>query len=418
MALAFSLGGIGAAFQSRHYTIFWWGSLPHSLAAWVYRLAVAWLTWELTQSTVWLGLVAFAHMVPVLLLCPLAGAMADRYGHKKQYMLAVAGTSIEVLVLAFLALNRLLTIEILFALAFINGAARTFAMPSRQAFVVQLVEPRHISSAIGVGSATFHGANFVGPALAGVIIAQFGLAGAFLYIAAAGFVCVTALAFIHVVPRARRLPGAPSLFADIAEGLRYAAGHGGIRLIILVEVMLALFVSPYMEMLAAVADRVLGMGSGGLSMLASASGCGAMCGGLWIAWRGRTEGLTRILLGGAAVGLGALFVFALSTSLILSLAALFMTGFSLVSASACASSLIQGSVEPALRARVMALDSMISTGAPALGAVLIGWAGAHFGIQMPLAAAALAGAVAWLLLARRVTRQRTALEGAAPQAAQ
>ena len=154
MALAFSSGGIGAAFQSRNYKIYWWGTLPHSLGAWVYRLAIAWLTWELTGSPLWLGLIAFAHMLPVLTLCPLAGATADRYGHKVQLMLAISLTAVEVLVLAILVMSDLMNTEILFVLAFINGTGRTFAMPSRQAFVVQLVEPRHMSAAIGVGLAS------------------------------------------------------------------------------------------------------------------------------------------------------------------------------------------------------------------------------------------------------------------------
>ena len=173
-----------------------------------------------------------------------------------------------------------------------------------------------------------------------------------------------------------------------------------------------------MEMLAAVADRVLGMGAAGLSVLATASGCGAMCGGLWIAWRGRTEGLTRVLLGGSAVALTGLFVFALSTHVWLSLAALFGTRFALVSASAAASSLVQVSVDPALRARVMALDSVVHSALPALGAVLVGWAGAHFGIQVPLATAAVLCGLALLMLVRRVSRRRLSLEAGAAQAAQ
>jgi MFS family permease len=420
MAFALSSGGIGAAFKSRNYSIYWWGNAPHSLGAWVYRLAVAWLTWELTQSTVWLGVVAFAHMVPVILFCPLAGATADRYGHKLQYLVGVALSSISVLVLAMFVQLQWMTIEILCVLSFVNGLGRTFTMPSRQALVVQLVEPKYMSSAIGVGSATFHGANFMGPALAGLIIAQGGIPAAFAYVALSGIVAITAVAFIKLAPRPARAPDAPGLFHDLAEGVRYTLRHPGIRLVILATVMMTLFVSPYMEMLAAVADRVLGMDAAGLSVLATAAGCGAMSAGLWIAWRGRTEGLTRILLGGAVCAALGLMVFAISTHLWLSIAALAITGFSLVSASACASSLIQVSVEPALRARVMSLEAMMHAGLPALGAVLIGWAGAHFGIQIPLATSAGLALLTWILLAPRVVRQMSAMEAGSmsPQPAQ
>jgi predicted MFS family arabinose efflux permease len=173
---------------------------------------------------------------------------------------------------------------------------------------------------------------------------------------------------------------------------------------------MALFVQPALDMLAAFAATVLAMDEHGLGRLAATFGCGAMCGGLFIAWRGRNEGLTRILVTGVAAGLAALAVFSLSRTLWLSIPALFMSGFCVVVASTAASSLIQNTVEPALRARVMSLDSMISTGAPALGATMIGWAGSHFGVQAPLFVAATLGLIVMAVSHRHVRSETRNLE--------
>jgi predicted MFS family arabinose efflux permease len=175
--------------------------------------------------------------------------------------------------------------------------------------------------------------------------------------------------------------------------------------------VLALCVQPTLDMLAGVATDVLHMGKDGLALLAATFGCGAMSGGAWIAWRGRNEGLVRILLAGVATALCALTVFAISQVLWLSLPSLFIAGCSLVIGSTSASSLIQNAVEPALRARVVALDGMISMGGPSFGAIIIGWAGTQFGVQLPLFAAAMIGLIVFALARAHVKRETGRLEG-------
>lgn len=402
-----SLGGIGQAFASRNFKIFWWGQINLTIGAWVYRLAIAWVVWELTHSTAWLGIAAAAQMIPVLFLCPFAGVSADRYGHKRQLILALAATGLSALAVGLFAAYEMLTIEWLIALCTINGVSRAFSVPARQALLPSLVEPKLLPAVIGFNSASYYGANFVGPAFGGLLIAWFGVWTALIYFVIGAAIAVVSLSFLKLARRPVSAVGRPSFIQDLVEGIRYTAGHDGIRLMILMAAVLALFVQPTLEMLAAVAAQVLAMEKDGLAVLAATFGCGAMCGGLWIAWRGRNEGLIRILLSGVAVALVALAVFALSTTLWLSMPALYLIGFCVVIGSTAASSLIQHSVEPDLRARVMALDIMISTGAPALGAILIGSAGARFGIQAPMFAAALIGIVV-LLVARPYVRRVTA----------
>jgi MFS family permease len=417
MALSVSLGGIGQAFESRNFKIFWWGQLNLGVGHWVYRLALAWLTWELTQSTFWLGVVAAANMLPVLVLCPIGGVTADRWGHLRQLVLASAAMGVTGLVLVVMAVSGTLTIEWAVVWSLISGMTRAFTIPPRQALVPQIVEPRLLAAALGFQSATYYGANFVGPAIGGFLIATLGVGAALGYFVLGAIIATVALPFLKVPPRAGRPGKPPSFLADLTEGVRYTARHPGIRLMILMVALIALCVQPVVDMLASVADRVLVMGPGGLAILTTSFGCGAMVGGLWIAWRGRTDGLIRILLVWVIVGLAALGLCALSRYVWLSTAMLFLVGFAVVITNVAASSLIQNTVEPRLRARVMALDSMLSVGGPALGALIIGWAGAHFGIQPPLFVAAVFGLLVLALMQRRVRDETGRLE-ASPRPAE
>ncbi len=411
-----SLGGIGQAFASRNFKIFWWGQINLTIGAWVYRISIAWIVWEMTHSTAWLGIAAAAQMIPILVLCPFAGVCADRYGHLRQLICAIGATGLSGFSVGIFAAFDVLTIEWLIALCAMNGASRAFSIPSRQALLPALVEPSLLPAVIGFNSASYYGANFIGPAFGGALIAWFGAWTALIYFAVGAVIAVVSLPFLRLARRPIRTGASTSFIQDLVEGVRYTARHDGIRLMILMVAVLALFVQPTLEMLAGVAAQVLAMEKDGLALLAATFGCGAMSGGLWIAWRGRNQGLIRILLMGVAVALVALAVFSLSTRLWLSMPALFLIGFCVVIGSTAASSLIQHSVEPSLRARVMALDSMISTGAPALGAILIGSAGARFGIQGPLFAAALIGIVVLLVARPHVRRVTDRLESGLAQA--
>ncbi len=417
MSVSVSFGGIGRAFQSRNFTIFWWGQINLGIAAWVFRLALAWITWKLTQSTAWLGVVAATQMLPILLLCPIGGVTSDRWGAHRQLICACAATGLTGLALAVMAATDTLTIEWILFWSVLNGATRAFTIPPRQAIMPSLVEPHLLSAVLGFQSATYYGANFIGPAIGGFLIATFGVGAALGYFALGAAIAVVTLPFLKLPARVPRT-GAPTGFvADLVEGFRYTIRHPGIRLMILYVGLIALCMQPVVDMLASVADDVLVMGPQGLATLASTFGCGAMAGGLWVAWRGRTDGLIYILLGWVTVGLIAQTMFAASGSLWLSIPTLFVLGITVVVTNTATSSLIQNSVEPSLRARVMAFDSMLSVGGPSVGAVLIGWAGSYFGIQAPLAAAAFVGLAVVAASQRRVRLEGNNLEAGRSQAA-
>jgi len=403
-------GGIARVFQIRNYRLFWTGQVLLNIGNWIYRVSSAWLAWELEHSTMWLGLIAAGTTLPSLILGPLAGTVSDRYGHRRQLMTSSSVSMISTLIAGILTVMGWMTIEILFAVALLGGTTRAFNVPARNALVPNLVPPQNISSAIAVNSATYQGSNFVGPAIAGVLITTVGVAPSF-FIYASGVACALfALGLLNVAPRPPRTGRKRSLIGDLADGLTYTARHKGIRAVMMLSVITALLVAPYQDMLASFSATVFQRGADGLAILGSSAGLGALMGGLFVAWRGRIEGLVRIqglAVLGAVVGLA---IFSLSHIFILSCFAVWVIGLSMVMGSTSGDSLTQNSVDPTMRARVTAVQAMISVGMPSLGAIAIGWAGEHFGIQWPFTIAAAIALCLWIVLSRNVTAQRSLLE--------
>jgi MFS family permease len=410
VAIANSLGGLGHAFRSRNYRLFWTGQIFGNVGAWVHRLATAWLAWELTHSTAWLGIVASGSMLPALFLAPLAGTTSDRYGHRRQLMTSSCGTFMATFLAGIFTVTGIMTIEILFALALLQGLSRAFNVPARNSMVPSLVPAEHLSSAIGINSATYQGGNFVGPAIGGLLIAAYGAAACFFFYSVGTIIALATLASLKIAPHPAREGRKRSLIGDLTDGLKYTARHRGIRAVMLMATVTALMVAPFQDMHAGVADLVFGRGAVGLATLASSAGLGAMSAGLWLSWRGRTEGLVRIELASVLISALGLIVYSQSHIFWLTCVTTTVIAFSMVCASVAGDSLMQNSVDPSMRARVTSVETMINIGFPAMGAIAIGWAGTVYGIQLPLTISACVAVGVWLVMSPILWRQRGALE--------
>lgn len=409
MAVAGGFGGIAKAFESRNFRIYWIGNFTHTITVWVNRMAIAWLTWQLTHSPTWLGIMAAANMLPTIILGPIGGVTADRFGHRTQLVTATYAGGVIALFLAILVATNSVGVEWLAVIVLVTGIIRSFNVPARSSLVSILVERKYLSSAIGINSASFHGGNFVGPVIGGLLINYFGIAWAFFAYAAGEFIAATSFLLLALAPQ-HKSGKKFRLFTDLAEGLRYTWNHAGIRSVLTLTLVSALFINPYIEMLPAFVSKVYNMDADGLAYLTASTGGGAMLGGLWIARRGRMEGLVTIQLVMLTLAYAAIFAFAATNSLPLAMVALCIAGFSLVSSQTSASTLVQNAVDPALRARVVSLNGVIIVSMPAFGAIVIGWAAEHFGVQKPVMIAAGLALVCLALLARRTAQNAKSLE--------
>ncbi len=406
------LGRIGRALRNPRYGPYVAGNSVSLVGLWVQRVAIGWLAWELTGSATWLGIVSLADLAPALLVGPFAGAYADRADRLRIVQVAQTLAMVQALALAALTAASLMSIELLVALVLANGIVVGFNQPARLSLVPSLVPRADLPTAVAINSIAFNLARFIGPAVAGVLIVEVGVAAAFACNA------LSFVAFLVVLARLRVEPEAPpsptradaSLARSVVEGLRYVARHPGIGPMLALMLALSVGVRPFVELLPGYADRVFGGGAGALAALASALGLGAVAGGAWLAWRGERPGLARIALASVALSALCAAAFAMTSDLAAGLACAVAAGVALSVAGVGAQIRIQTAVDPALRARVMSLYGLTMRAGPALGALAMGVAADRVGLRWPLLVGAAAVWMMWLPMWARRPRIAGSLE--------
>ena len=403
-------GGFARALSSPHYRLYACGHIANVFGWWGNRLGIGWLTWELTGSAGWLGIVAFAGMIPVTLVSPFAGVLADRHGHRQMAMLAgIFGGSVSV-ALALLTIYGETTIPILLGLSILQGVAFGTEFPARQALIPQLCKRENLSAALAFNATTFQVGTFLGPVLAGFLITRWGTGASIMLFAATNYWMALMILFIRFRPEPRDPRDNRSFLTEIAGGFRYIAQTPSLRLLFMIAFTSGLLLRPYTELLPGFSGEVFGRGPEGLAALTAAAGFGALACGLLLVFRGRARGLVNIMLGGAVCGSVMLAVFAATNTLNAGIAVLAVASFLMLACHVGAYSLIQNTTDAEMRGRVISVNVSISIGAPALGALMIGWLAEAFGLQWAVAASALLALVIMLVLLPSVRKQTAAME--------
>ena len=407
--MAFS--NVADAWKQRNFAIYMTGAGIALVGMWAQRIAVAWLAWELTKSTTWLGLIAFADLFPTIILTPIAGVIADRMDRRKLSLISQFAAFLQAIVLTVLVYTDWIDIWSLFFLTFLLGIAMAYATAARLAMVPNLMEAEHVPSALASDAAIYNSARVVGPMLAAVLIAFVGIAGAFLVNCLTYVVFLVCLMKIRLVRNESR-GRTGGMLAQTLEGMRYAAKHPGIGPMLIVLTALAISVKPFLDLLPGLADNVFNSGVNGFAQLAAAGGTGAVLCAIWFALRGRIEGLTFITLSGLIVGPLGIVLMCISDMFWLGLIGSFIAGSSITLTGTGVQTLMQHSVDGAIRGRVLSLYGMLHRGVPALGALLMGIMGDLIGLQPTLIGGALIFCIPVLIWVLSRWRQiRPALEG-------
>lgn len=370
-------------FSHRNYAIYTLGNSISLTGLWVQRLAVGWLAWELTKSGFWLGAVAFADLFPVFLVGPFAGVIADRYDRRWIAIICQIFALLQASLLFVLVASDWINIALLFALTLMQGFVVAFNQPARLSLVHSLVPTDLMASAVAINSVTFNLARFIGPAVAGVIIAHSGVALAFAVNALSYFAMIVAFLLLKL-PKQVKSSRKKGMLADALEGMRYAFAHPVVVQIMLLMLAMAFFCRPVFELLPGFADEVFKKGAPGLAIFTSAVGLGAIGGGVWIAQRGRNEGLLRIAMASCALAGAMLGIFASIDLFWVAVGTMGIAGFTMVTCGVATQTLIQNSVAGPMRGRVLSLWGMIFRGGPAIGALMMGWFSGFFGLGWPV----------------------------------
>lgn len=371
----------------------------HTLAAvgrWMKRTAVGWLAWELTKSTSWLGIVAFADLAAMMLFVILSGAIADRVGLMRIVKLSQILSGLLAMLFAALIFTDLITIEAVIVLSLLFGAAEALSQPARLAVVHAMVPREDLSAAIALSAAAFNASRIVGPAIAGGLIIWTNTGTVIALCAVIFFAFYLLLRTIHIAETASGQKLSFELFIDIWRGFQYVYGHSGIRFLMVLMVAVSLFLRPVIELMPGVSGQVFDAGPAGLSLLLGAIGAGALLASLWLARRGEMVGLTGLVTfsifgGGVALMLSMVF-----GQLWVAVAFLMVVGVFMLIGNVGAQSLIQNTVDSRVRVRVLSLFIVFAHGLPAIGALIVGWIASWAGLQMTIACGALVMVVVWL----------------------
>ncbi len=380
-----SVGRAWRALRHRNYRLFFAGQGISLIGTWMQRIALSWLVYRLTGSALLLGVVGFVGQVPILALAPLAGVLADRWSLRRVLVLTQVVALVQAALLAVLTATGMITYGQLLVLAIALGVINAFDMPVRQAFVVEMVDrPEDLGNAIALNSFLVNGAQLLGPALAGVLIATVGEALCFSLNAVSYFAVIAALAAMRVSRRPSPPVGVP-LFRGLAEGFSYGFGFPPIRDVLLLLALCSLMGMSYGTVMPLFAGDVLQGGPQALGFLLGATGFGAIFGAMYLASRPSVLGLGRIIATGAAMfGLGLIGV-AFTRSLWTAVPFMFLAGTGMMLHIASSNTVLQTIVDDDKRGRVMSLYTMAFVGMMPFGSLLAGALAHVVGVPLTLA---------------------------------
>ncbi len=366
-------------FGHRNYALYALGNTISSLGMWAQRVGVGWLSWELSHSATWVGLVSLGQFLPLIFLAPLFGGLLDR-SDPKRYAMVTNGllTVIAVLLWVVMVLHAM-TIERLCFLSVLLGIANSAYHPVRLSLVNEVAPPGRLAEAIATNSILYNLTRSVGPALAGVTIAWFGVAGTFAANAISYAAIIAALAIIDI--RVVERPPSHGFVKDILDGMNYVAGQALIRELMLLSLVTSTLTRGPLELLPAFAGGLYQRGSAGLAVLTTMSGVGAILGGVLLSragnavWLGVMARRSAMILGMLVVALGLAPGFWTGT------AAVFVLGVCGVISGVGLQVLLQKSISETFRGRVLGLWGMCNVAGPGVGGAIIGGATQVLGLR-------------------------------------
>ncbi|HWL45070.1 MAG TPA: MFS transporter [Ilumatobacter sp.] len=375
-----------ASLRVRNYRLFAFGSVITSTGTWMQRVAQDWLVLQLTASGAALGITTGLQFLPMLLLSPIAGVLADRFPKRRVLMVTQSAMGVSAALLGVLAVTGIATVAHVYVIAFLFGTASAFDQPARQAFVNEMVGPEMVVNAVGLNSASFNLARMIGPALAGALIALLGSG-----VRATGWVIVlTAATYLVVLYTLTRLradelhppPLLPRAKGQLGDAVRYVRSRPDIMLVLGVVFCGGTFGLNFQLTTALMATEVYGKGAGEYGILGSILAVGSLAGGL-VAARRKASRQRLVIVAAIAFGVAEVIVGLMPSYLTFALF-LPVCGFAGLTMITAANSFVQTTTDATMRGRVMALYMMIFMGGTPIGAPVLGFVADHFGARWTL----------------------------------
>jgi MFS family permease len=348
-------------------------------------VAESWLVYRLTGSTLLLGTVAFCSQIPVFIMAPIGGIVADRFNRRRVIIATQASAMVLAGILAALTLSGVVQVWHVMTLAAALGVVNAFDIPARQAFLIDMVGREDLLNAIALNSSMFNGARIIGPAVAGILVATIGEGWCFFSNSVSYIAVIIGLLLMRIERPARLAQGASPL-EDILEGFGFVRHTRAVRAILLLLGLVSFVGMPYAVLMPVFADQILHGGAKALGILMCATGVGALLGAASLAARVGVKGLGR-LIALCAGGFGvSVILFSFSRMFWLSVVLLIPVGFFIMVQMASSNTMVQVMVPDRLRGRVISVYSMMFMGMAPFGALSAGALAHHIGAPWTVAA--------------------------------
>jgi len=360
-----------ASLHNRDYRLYYLSQLVSLNGTWMQTVAQSWLVYRLTGSSTMLGVVTFSALFPVLLLTLPAGALADRVDRRKLLIAAHSLAALQAIILAALTLTGLIQVWHIIIMALLLGIIHAVEIPARHAFIAHSVPRDHLGNAIALNSSAFNVARFIGPALAGWMVAHTGEGWVFVLNAVSYMVILFGFLQMRGNYQPEHVTDEPTL-TRILDALRYAHRHKTIRDVLLLVAAASVALAGVSVLMPVFATHIYEGDSRTLGLLLGALGAGALAGAIRLAMRSSHAGHERTVVLSAMIMGASLLLFSQIEDLLPGMLVLFVAGFCQSTQIASSNIAIQHAIPDSIRGRIMGLFSMVFIGLMPLGSLLSG----------------------------------------------
>jgi MFS family permease len=377
-----------SALKHRNYRLYFFGQAVSVTGTWMQSLAMSWLVLTLTSSAIKLSLVNVLQFAPTLVFGLVAGVVADRVPKRSLLVCTQSIAALSSATLAFLIWTDNIDLWHVYLIALIVGINNSFDMPSRQAFVSEMVGREDLANAIALNSTLFNMGRLVGPALAGLVLGAFGVAACFVIDAFSYLAVIGSLLMMRKLPKVQAVRGRHPL-ESLREGLAFVRATPLIAYLVVFAGIVGIFGINFNVWMPLLAKQDINTGPGGFGLLMSSLGIGALSGALLLAFQARKIGMGRLVATALVLGLGLVLLgvaMEATSSLVIAMLISTVVGFGLTSTMSLANTIVQSNAPDEMRGRVMSVYIMVGTGVSPLGAILAGavagWLGTPTSILM------------------------------------
>ena len=386
----------------RNYRLFFSGQSISLIGTWMQRIAMPWLVYQMTGSTLLLGVVSFAGQIPTFILAPIAGVITDRWSRYRVLLLTQIFSMIQAFVLAWLCLTGTIQIWHIVVLSIVLGCINAFDIPSRHSFLIDMVEKKEdLGNAIALNSLMFNGARLIGPSIAGIMLATAGEGICFLINAFSYIFVIFSLLMMNVRPMEQKEMDT-RIFKELKEGLSYTFGFGPIKHLIILLAIVSLTGLSFTVLMPDYAEEILHGGSHTYGFLMGAVGFGALLGALFLASRETVLKLGRIIPAATILFGTGLIVLSFSRIFALSMILMMFIGLGMMLQSAASNTVLQTITDDDKRGRVMSFYTMAVMGTAPFGSLLAGALAKVIGTPVTVLVGGVASIIGGLIFLRKL----------------